>query len=178
MTNAAMLIGMDIDELKSALGGIVLESAHLERVLRAAFSALVASKYAAVFDGRMTAHTLIEDCHHVTRVHTGLPAPARAELVAALNACDAVNRQRNRVIHDSWAYRPDNALVTLQSDRDSQDVTVITRSLADLASLADQIAAAAARLTAAVTGALGADSLRTEDQLRLELGHDVGADFG
>jgi hypothetical protein len=39
---------MDIDELQHALGGVVLESAYLERVLRAAFSALVGSKYAAV----------------------------------------------------------------------------------------------------------------------------------
>jgi hypothetical protein len=169
---------MDIDELKCALGGVVLESAHLERVLRGTFSALVGSKYAAVFDGRMTAHTLIEDCHHIARVHTGLSESARAELSEALNACDAANRQRNRVIHDSWAYRPGSALVTLQSQRDSQDVTVITRSLAELADLADQIAAAVGKLAAAVTGALGADSLRIEDQLRAELGHDIGADLG
>jgi hypothetical protein len=29
---------MDVDELQHALGGVVLESAFLERVLRAAFS--------------------------------------------------------------------------------------------------------------------------------------------
>jgi hypothetical protein len=168
---------MDIDELKCALGGVVLESAHLERVLRGTFSALVGSKYAAVFDGRMTAHTLIEDCHHIARVHTGLSESARDELSEALNACDVANRQRNRVIHDSWAYRP-GALVTVQSQRDSQDVAVITRSLAELADLAGQIAAAVGELTAAVTGALGADSLRIEDQLRTELGHDINADLG
>ena len=50
----AMLTDMDVDELQHALGGIVLESAYLERVLRTAFSALVGSKYAAVIDGRMT----------------------------------------------------------------------------------------------------------------------------
>ena len=49
---AAMLGDMDVDELQHALGAIVLESAYLERVLRAAFSALVGSKYAAVIDGR------------------------------------------------------------------------------------------------------------------------------
>ncbi|HEY2263884.1 MAG TPA: hypothetical protein VGI96_14770 [Streptosporangiaceae bacterium] len=42
---------MDVDELQHALGGIVLEAAYLERVLRTAFSALVGSKYAAVIDG-------------------------------------------------------------------------------------------------------------------------------
>jgi hypothetical protein len=47
-----MLVGVDVDELQHALGGVVLEAAYLERVLRAAFSALVGSKYAAVVDGR------------------------------------------------------------------------------------------------------------------------------
>jgi hypothetical protein len=54
---------MDVDELQHALGGVVLESAFLERVLRAAFSALIDSKYAAVVDSRLTAATMIEDCH-------------------------------------------------------------------------------------------------------------------
>jgi hypothetical protein len=53
---------VDVDELQRALGGIVLEAAYLERVLRTAFSALVGSKYAAVIDGRLTTATLIEDC--------------------------------------------------------------------------------------------------------------------
>jgi hypothetical protein len=48
-----MLSAMDVDELQHALGGIVLEAAYLERVLRAAFSALVGSKYAAVIDRRL-----------------------------------------------------------------------------------------------------------------------------
>ena len=41
-----MITGMDVDELQHALGGIVLEAAYLERVLRAVFSALVGSRYA------------------------------------------------------------------------------------------------------------------------------------
>ena len=40
---AAMLGDMDVDELQRALGAIVLEAAYLERILRAAFSALVDS---------------------------------------------------------------------------------------------------------------------------------------
>ena len=62
-----MLVGVDVDELQHALGGVVLEAAYLERVLRAAFSALVGSKYAAVVDGRLTAAALIEDCERITR---------------------------------------------------------------------------------------------------------------
>ncbi len=48
---------MDVDELRHALGGVVLEAACLERTLRTAFSALVGSRYAAVVAGRLTALT-------------------------------------------------------------------------------------------------------------------------
>jgi hypothetical protein len=101
-----MLTDMDVEELQRALGGVVLESAYLERVLRAAFSALVGSKYAAVIDGRMTAHGLIEDCQHIVREHTDIVEAAKAQLTEALNACAVANTGRNRVIHDAWAYRP------------------------------------------------------------------------
>jgi hypothetical protein len=67
-----MLTDMDVDELRHELGGVVLEAAYLERVLRTAFSALVGSKYAAVIDGRLTAATLIEDCEQIARHHTGI----------------------------------------------------------------------------------------------------------
>ena len=67
-----MLVGVDVDELQHALGGIVLEAAYLERVLRTVFSALVGSKYAAVVDGRLTAAALIEDCERITRYHTAI----------------------------------------------------------------------------------------------------------
>ena len=60
-----MITGVDVDELQHALGGIVLEAAYMERVLRAVFSALVGSKYAAVVDGRLTASALIEDCERL-----------------------------------------------------------------------------------------------------------------
>jgi hypothetical protein len=61
-----MLCCVDVDELRYALGGVVLEAAYLERTLRTAFSALVGSKYAAVVDGRLTASALIEDCERLT----------------------------------------------------------------------------------------------------------------
>jgi hypothetical protein len=54
-----MLTGVDVDELRHALGGIVLEAAYMERVLRTAFSALIGSKYAAAIDGRLMAAALI-----------------------------------------------------------------------------------------------------------------------
>jgi hypothetical protein len=81
-----MLIGMDVDELQHALGGVVLESAYMERVLRAAFSALVGSKYAAVVDARLIAAALIEDCERITRHHTGMFEQAKDALPIALIA--------------------------------------------------------------------------------------------
>ena len=145
---------MDVDELQHALGGIVLEAAYMERVLRAVFSALVGSKYAAVVDGRLTASGLIEDCEHLTNYHMDIPAQARGAVLAALRACHEANRERNRVIHDTWA------------------------TLAEVRQLADQVADAAEALKAAMTQALGSGWERVEDQLRLELGHDIGTDQG
>ncbi len=173
-----MLTGVDVDELQHALGGIVLESAYLERMLRAAFSALVGSKYAAVVDGRLSAAALIEDCERMTKYHTGLPGPAKDAVLAALRACHEANRERNRVIHDTWATRPGNVMVTLQGGRTSHEVTVTARTLAEVRQLADQVADAAGQLKAAMTAALGPGWMLVEDQLRQELGHDISADPG
>ncbi len=169
---------MDVDDLQHALGGIVLEAACLERVLRASFAALAGSKYTAAIDGRMMAHALIEDCHHIAKVHTEIAEPARAALLEALDACDAANRKRNRVIHDAWAYRASNVMITLQSQRESQDVTTVAMTFGELTELTAQITAATAALAAAVTSALGADSMRIEDRLQLELGNAVNAEIG
>lgn len=172
-----LMTAIDVDELQHALGGIVLEAGYMERVLRAAFSALIGSKYAAVVDSRMTTSTLIEDCEHIVRVHGGLSEPARDALLAALRGCRQANTERNRVIHDTWATRPGSVMVTIRRSRGSHDVTVTARTLEEVRQLADQVAAAADELTAAMTTALGADWVVLEDQLRQELGHDVGADF-
>jgi hypothetical protein len=173
-----MLVTMDVDDLQHALGGIVLEAAYLERMLRASFGALIGSKYTAAIDGRMMAHALIEDCQHIAKVHTAIAEPARAELLEALDECDSANRKRNRVIHDAWSFRADDVMITLQDQRGQQDVTAVARTLGELTELARQIRAATAALAAAVTSALGADSLRIEDRLRLELGHAVNAEIG
>jgi hypothetical protein len=172
-----MLNGVDVDDLQRALGGVVLESAYLERTLRAAFSALVGSKYAAVLDSRLTAAALIEDCGRLARYHTAIPAPAKDAVLAALRACHEANRERNRVIHDTWATHPGN-VVTLQGGRSSHEVTVTVRALAEVGQLADQIANAADALRAAMTVALGSEWVLVENQLRQELGHEITAGSG
>jgi hypothetical protein len=53
-------------------------------------------------------------------------------------------------------------------------VTVTARTLAEVRQLADQLANAAHELRAAMTSALGPDWDRLEDQLRQELGRDIG----
>jgi hypothetical protein len=150
----------------------------MERVLRAAFAALVGSKYAPVVDGHLTAHNLIETCENVAEVHTEIDVTVKAQLADALRACRAANTKRNRVIHDAWAARPDGVMVTLQTSPGSQDVAVTARTLPDLGQVADELSRAAHDLTAAVTAAFGPDGMRVEDQLRLELGRDVTADPG
>ena len=173
-----MLAGVDVDELQRALGGVVLESAYMERVLRAAFSALVGSKYAAVVDGRLTASTLIDDCRRLTRYRMDIPAHAKDVVLAALEECHEANRQRNRVIHDAWATRPGDVTVTLAGCQMSHEVTVTARTVARVRQLADEVASAADALRAAMTEALGSDWALVENQLRQELGHDIGADPG
>jgi len=170
--------GMDVDELQHALGGVVLESAYLERVLRAAFSALVGSKYAAVVDARLTAATLIDDCERIARHHTDIPGPEKDGLLEALKACREANSDRNRVIHDAWATRPGNVMVTLHGSRNSHDVTVSARTPADVRQVADRVADAANEVKAAMTAALGSGWGRVEDQLRQELGRDISIDPG
>ena len=150
----------------------------MERVLRMAFSALIGSKYGAVVDGRLMAGALIEDCERMTRFHTGITESVKDELLTALNACREANRERNRVIHDTWATRPGNEVVTLRNGGASHDVMVTARTLAEVREVAGQVAAAADHLTGAMTGALGAEWMHVEDQLRQELGHDVRADPG
>jgi hypothetical protein len=173
-----MLSGMDVNELQHALGGVVLEAAYMERVLRTAFSALVGSKYAAIVDVRLTASELIEDCEKIADHHTGIPEAAKDALRAALRACRAANRARNRVIHDAWATRPGDVMVSLQGGQKSHDVTVRARTPAEVRQLADQVADAADGLKAAMTTALGSGWVLVEDQLRQELGHDISADSG
>jgi enamine deaminase RidA (YjgF/YER057c/UK114 family) len=171
-----MLTSVDVDELRHALGGVVLEAAYLERILRAAFSALVGSKYAAVVDGRLMAAALIEDCERITRYHTGITEQAKDALLTALRACRQANRDRNRVIHDTWATRAGSVMVTLYDEQRSHDVTVTSRTLAEVRQLADQVADAADSLRAAMTTALGAGWALVEDELRQEIGHDVRSD--
>ena len=167
---------MDVDDLQHALGGVVLESAYLERVLRAAFSALIDSKYAAVVDSRLTAATMIEDCERIARHHTDIPGAEKERLLAALKACHQANSHRNRVIHDAWATRPGDVMVTLHGSPNARDVTVIVRTPAEVRQVAARLADAAADVKAAMTAAFGPEWDLVEDQLRHELGRDVGAE--
>lgn len=173
-----MLIGMNPDELQRALGGIVLEAGYLERMLRATFCALIGSKYAVVVASQMMAHPMIEDCKHIAKVHTKIAETDRRALIAVLETCSKVNARRNRVIHDTWATRPGDVIVTVQSQRNSHEVKVAAPTVDELRQLADDLASSANDLGAAVVAALGPDSLQVEDQLRQELGHDISEDVG
>jgi hypothetical protein len=82
------------------------------------------------------------------------------------------------VIHDAWAIRPGSVMVTLQGSRNSHDVMVTVRTVAEVRQAADQVADAADEVKAAMTAALGPGWVLVEDQLRQELGRDIGADPG
>jgi hypothetical protein len=167
---------MDLDELKHALGSVVLEAAYLERVLRMAFSALIGSKYAAVVDARLTVVTMVEDCERLARHHTEIARPDRDRLVEALKSCRDANSARNRVIHDAGATRPGNVRVTMPGGPSPHEVTVAVRTAAEVQRVAGRLAEAAEQVRAAMTATLGSDWVVVEDQLRHELGRDVGDD--
>jgi hypothetical protein len=164
---------MDAADLQQALGAIVMESSYLEQVLRAAFAALVGSRYAPAVDARMTAHELIEICQQLARAHTDLAEPNRAELKSALSACAKANQQRNRAIHDAWAFRPGGVLVSV-----TPSAMEVTRTVPELRAMAAQIGAAADGLGAAIAASFGRDSMRAGDQLPPESGGDIGAESG
>jgi hypothetical protein len=173
-----MICEMNLDELQHVLGGIVLEASYMERVLRGAFSALMGSKYAPVVDGHLSTHNLIETCQHIVEVHTDASDDAKAQLAAALRACMAANTKRNRVIHDAWALRPGDVIVTLKAAKTTLDMEVLARTLPELQRIADDLGSAAEELAAAVTASFGPEGMRVEDELRLALGHDISADSG
>jgi hypothetical protein len=169
--------GPDDEARQHALGGIVLESAYMEHLLRAVFTALVGSKYAVVEAGQ-NAGWLIERCEAITKVRQEISGNERQAILAALGACSGTYQRRNRVVHDVWARRPGGRAVTLRSQRKDSDVTVTAQTVPELEALADELGIAADVLAASVVAALGADCLQLENQLRLELGHDIGADTG
>lgn len=167
----------DLDELRHALGGVVLEAAYLERVLRAAFSALLGSKYAALVDARLSMAALIEDCERLARHRTDISDPDRDGLLEALKACHEANTDRNRVIHEVWATRPGAAMVTLDGSRNFHDVMVTVRTPAEARQVADRVGDVAHDVKTAMTAALGPAWVRVEGQLRQELGRDVSTDL-
>jgi hypothetical protein len=69
-------------------------------------------------------------------------------------------------------------MVTLRGSRRSHDITVTVQTLAEVRQLAVQLADAADELGTAMTTALGPDWARLENQLRQELGHDIGGGPG
>jgi hypothetical protein len=166
------------DDRQHALGGVVLESAYLEHLLRAVFTALLGSRYGAVVAAGQNAGWLTEQCQAMAKARQEIPPDGRDALLHALVACSDAYQRRNRVVHDAWARRDCGLTVTLRSHRSKADMTVTARTVPELEALADDLGTAADSLAAAATAALGADCLQLENQLRLELGHDIGADTG
>jgi hypothetical protein len=108
-----------------------------------------------VVDARLTAAALIEDCEYITKHHTDLGGLDKDALLAALRDCREANQARNRVIHDAWATRPGNVMVTLRGDRSSHDITVTARTPAEVRQVADRVAEAVEAVKTAMTAAFG-----------------------
>lgn len=170
--------GAGDDDRQHALGGVVIEPAYMELLLRAVYVTLIGSKYAVVTAAGQNATWLIGQCRALVAEHADLTEGEKAAIRYALNECSEAHQQRNRVVHDAWARRPEGTAVTLRSQRRDSDITVTARTIEYLQGLADDLGAAADTLGRAVTVALGDDRLQLENQLRQEQGHDIGADAG
>lgn len=79
---------------QTALGGIVLESAYLERLLRCVFTALIGSKYAAVVSGGKEASWLVDHCKALAKTHQDIGEPEFEQLLTVLitRVSDGVTR--------------------------------------------------------------------------------------
>ena len=163
---------------QNALGAVVLESAYLERLLRCVFTGLIGSKYAAVISGGKEASWLVDHCKALAKTHQDIGEPEFEQLLAVLARVGDGFRRRNRPLHDAHAVRPGPRVVTLQSKRNSHEVVVTQRPVAEIEALADEMGYLADDLKAAAAAALGEDCLQLENVLRLELGHDIATDIG
>lgn len=163
---------------QNALGAIVLESAYLERVLRCVFTALIGSKYAAVVSGGKEASWLVDHCKVLAKTRRDIGEPEFEQLLTVLAGVGEAFQRRNRFLHDAHAVRPGQRIVTLQSKRNSHEVIVTQRPVAEIEALADDMGNLADDLKAAAASALGEDCLELENALRLELGHGIAADIG
>jgi hypothetical protein len=77
----------DDDDWQHALGGVVLESAYMEHLLRAVFTALLGSKYGAVVAAGQNAGWLAEECRAMAKGRQDIPADSGDVLLKALAAC-------------------------------------------------------------------------------------------
>lgn len=166
------------DDRQHALGGVVLESSYMEHLLRAVYVALIGSKYAVVTAAGQNPAWLIEQCQALVDAHADLAEGDKVALRNALGGCSGTYKRRNRVVHDAWAPRPQGKTVTLQSRRRDSGIAVTARTVDELRRLADDLGMAADMLSQAAIAAFGDDCLQLENQLRLGLGHNMGADVG
>lgn len=124
----------DHAERLTALGQVIESSVAMESRLRAAFCALVGSKYAAVVAGGQTADWLTEQSKALVDAHHDVGEAGRQAIKAALNRCKAANEQRNILAHSvAVGLRSDPAFQMVRSRRHTYDSDVRPFTLAESA---------------------------------------------
>jgi len=156
------------DDRYYALGQVVEMAAIMEISLRMAFCALAGTRYAAVIAREQETHWLIENSDAIVRHHDDLSEEQREAIRSGLRACQAANRDRNRLVHEAWGKEPGRAPTSIQSERESYRIVGRTWSAGEIRAVADAILKAQRALLTAIEDSLGPGSLKTADQLLAE----------
>jgi hypothetical protein len=86
------------DERLKNLGLVVDNGGALERTLRDAFCSIIGNKYAAVVAAAQPAEWLLANCRRVLAAHHEITGEHRANILAALDACEDANHSRHELI--------------------------------------------------------------------------------
>jgi len=88
-----------VDERLQNLGRVVDSGKKLDKALRNAFCSIIGNKYAAVLADGASAKWLIANCRAVLVRHRGITGEHRANILLALDTCDAANARRGELVH-------------------------------------------------------------------------------
>jgi hypothetical protein len=155
------------DALLRGLGRVVRAASQLDHSLRTLFSALVGSKYAAVVAAGQPMEWLCTSCIALLKAHREVAPEDKEKLAALLRDAKAAAKERNRLVHDLWAYGADGMFL-MRSQRGTHELTAKPVTLEEVEAVERGLTRVSVALDHVVADALGDEALTLEAQLRWE----------
>jgi hypothetical protein len=157
-------------ERRNALAQVVENSVLMEVMLRAAFCALMGSKYAAIVAGGQDASWLIGNCRAIVKFHRELPEDSKAAINDALKACLDAYERRNLLVHAWWDSRESaaEAIVTRKSRRRTFEDLIQRWTVDEIHAVVESLEDALEMLFAAMVAGMGEESMDIGNELRRE----------